>query len=637
MVKIKANTCIFKTSLRAQRARQSIKHKEWIATPFRLAMTMCFLILLLSSISLPAAAKISVSATIDDAKISLDDETSISVQVSGKMTSSDPVIPHVAGLSIVKTGRSSQFQFINGKMSMVAEFIYTVVPEEAGQFKIPAFSVFSGGIEYKTKGLKLAVTKGNYTGNVQGIYNPYQKQNQNIQGNQGNQVVPQTQNGQVPPFWIETAVDKMSLYESEQLLFTFKLYSIVSIQSDKLELPEFNEFWIEELVPERRGQQVIGGKRYATYEKVYALFPLKSGDIKIDEARLKIQYYTQGKSNKHNGSAFNDPFFKMGNRGQLKAKTLRTKPIQIKVNPLPSPIPKDFTGLVGKFGLSQKISGTEMVVGDSVTLEVALSGEGNVKDAKLPALNLTNIKVYEDKPKLESYKSAKGLSGKMVFKLALVPTKAGELTIPSLSLSYFNPVTEKYVQLQSEETVLAVKPGEEDVSTMVTQVMTSNGSQQIVYQDIAPIVPTIQLSKPFQLPAALFYLFIYGMPFALLILVAVRGVTSSKFRNPQKAVKKHALSKLISSLNRSGITGDQALDALRDYMTDRFSVTGQALTAKEIQIICEKRKVPADVVKNISRAIENIEAARYGFNGDAGLASEVENLIQWVKKVDQYA
>ena len=54
--------------------------------------------------------------------MSVEDEAVITLSVSGSLTSSDPVIPKIAGLDIVQTGRSSRVQIINGSLSTVAEF-----------------------------------------------------------------------------------------------------------------------------------------------------------------------------------------------------------------------------------------------------------------------------------------------------------------------------------------------------------------------------------------------------------------------------------------------------------------------------------------------------------------------------------
>jgi len=195
-----------------------------------------------------------VQATLDKNPITLEDEATLIISVSGARSSSDPVIPKVQGLDIVLTGRSSQIQIINGRMSSVAEFIFTVIADTEGTFNIPPFVVFSAGREYESNGLQLKVKKGSYYTQPQTQALPFSQR----QDQQQRQLEPKETKNTPPPFWIVTNVSKLNPKIYEQILFSFKLFTRQTVDIDDLILPEFKDFRAVELIPERKGAEVMG-------------------------------------------------------------------------------------------------------------------------------------------------------------------------------------------------------------------------------------------------------------------------------------------------------------------------------------------------------------------------------------------
>lgn len=571
-----------------------------------------FIILPFLIISGNAWARVSVSASLDPPEMILEDDSTITVSVAGASSSSDPVAPHVQGLEIIKTGRTSQIQIVNGQMSITAEFIYKVIASDAGTFTIPPFRVYSGGVGYKSNSLRLKVAKGARAPNVYQQPHPQQ--------------MPSDMD---PKFWISTSVNNKSPYYSQQILFTLKLYTRENITQAVPILPEFHDFLTEVIVQGKQGKEMINGRSYATWEKVIALIPLKQGQVTIGKAGIDIAYQvTQQSSRRRNRW---DPFFNF-NFGlkQTKQTKLSAPAIDLNVRPLPQPIPKDFTNLVGQFGIQSKLSDNEIEAGESVTLEIHLSGQGNIKEGSLPDIKLPGFKIYKDKPTVEMFQSAKGISGKKIFKMALVATEDGVLPIPAFDLSYFDPKTSQYVLLHIDEKKIYVLPAkEETVNPVITQIQTQNGGQKVIYQDIAPVFSEgekVLLATPIRIHSAIFYAIVWGMPLAFITLMVARSMRNGSKKPSKRNLQKTAYQELLHQLKHSHSSEDEILESVRTYMAAVFDVRGRALTAKDMRDLCLENGIDKKIATRMGQAIEDLEAVQYGFDQEAAIGSAVKEL-----------
>ncbi|MBF0106703.1 MAG: protein BatD [Deltaproteobacteria bacterium] len=560
-----------------------------------------------------------MTAEIDAPAVTIDEEASITVSVSGNLNASDPVIPQVQGLEIIQVGRTSQIQIVNGNMSITAQFLYTLVPSEEGDFVIPPFKMVSGGKQYASNPLKLKVTRNSYSGQVRTApYNmPVQQQQQPQQ--QPQQTMPQAPTDADPKFWIATSVSNPNPYVSEQILYRFKLYTRENITQAAPELPQFTDFWSETVVGDQRGTEEINGVNYATWEKVIALMPLKEGKIQIEAALLDIVYevYDQPTRSLNRWDPFfNSSFFNRALAQQKKA-SLKSRALEINVKPLPKPYPANFTGLVGEFGVQANLSGKKITTDDSITMTLGISGSGNIKDAALPDLKFKDFKVYFDKPSTEQHKSEDGISGRKIFKIVFVPQREGTLKIPEFTLGYFNPKKDNYIQVRVPEQVFEVSPGKQQkTNTVLTNPVPLNDDQGVQYQDIAPIFNTaadVMGLSPLIVGDTLFGVVVLGLP-ALFVLFFTVTKISKRPRESKKKKTRMAYQKLLKQLEVAKGGDVHCLECVRDYISAAFDVQGQALTAMEIQELCIKNKIAPKLAEGLGTAIQNIEMAQYGFD-----------------------
>ena len=116
------------------------------------------------------------------------------------------------------------------------------------------------------------------------------------------------------------------------------------------------------------------------------------------------------------------------------------------------PIPANYSGdqwlPVNKLQLAEKWSAdpSTFMVGEPITRTLEESASG-LTAAQLPALadstTLDGFKLYPDQVQLTDDKNDAGISGKRVQKIAYIPTRAGNVTLPAIEVKWWDVATGK--------------------------------------------------------------------------------------------------------------------------------------------------------------------------------------------------
>jgi hypothetical protein len=110
--------------------------------------------------------------------------------------------------------------------------------------------------------------------------------------------------------------------------------------------------------------------------------------------------------------------------------------------------PLTFSGAVGQFQIQTQVDGTTFPAGQPISLRVRLEGQGNAKVIELPAIQWPdNLEVYDTKSESKFFKD--GLSFKE-FEILVIAKSPGEVNIPQINFSYFDPSTKQYVTKSTE-------------------------------------------------------------------------------------------------------------------------------------------------------------------------------------------
>ncbi len=238
---------------------------------------------------------------------------------------------------------------------------------------------------------------------------------------------------------------------------------------------------------------------------------------------------------------------------------------------------------------------------------------------------LPNVKVYDDKPVFEADQSKNQMGGTLVVKKAIVPLQQGELAIPVIGVSYFDPAEKKYKTARTGPFTVSVLPARQSETLQAVVPAGSAASKEdvtVLGQDILPIYTDFEVigTEGESRLTTVHYVLVL-VPVCLYVLCII--VYSIWFRRQSDSARVRArsawprfsknLPMLRSMLNESGndFCGEAAR-ALRDFIGDMFGVAGSALTPSEISELLIGFGIEQQRVEKIERLLKQCDAGRYG-------------------------
>ncbi len=566
----------------------------------------------------------SITMTVDSPSADETEAINLQVTVEGDRNPPEPTIKNVGDFDLQSMGTSSQIQILNGKMSSSMIFQYLLYPKKAGQFTIGPAQVEIDGKSVSSNTIQVTITSGR----------PSRRAQRGAPGNQGRRGGPrgtvdpdqEEDSSQSPeesnrPYFVQAVVDRVEAHINEQITYRFQLYMRTQMGNLGFSPPKFDGFFQESLGKQREYEKVLNGVRWRVLEISIALFPTKSGVLNIEPAQLTGQVFVRsGRRGSLFDSLFDDdPRFPSPFQ-QARPVRLKTDPLTISVLPLP-PVPPDFnfSGLVGQFELEETLSPTDLVLGDSATLTVKVSGRGNLQVLRLPEIQVSGIKFYDDEPKFESDHPQDRLGGVKTFKRAFVPTGQGDLSIPEMNIGYFDPSDRQYKTLKTSPYTLKVAPNPqgEQLSHVTGATSSPKEGVKLLAEDIMPLKRTFgslsssrptRIERSFLLGSSLF------LPFLYLLGLWVQRRRHRLSQDTGYERRTGAYKKLQREMR--SIEKDPSFEKLslhfRVYLGDRFDLDGLALTSVEAEQRLLDAGVSMELATQAKKIIEGCEMGQYG-------------------------
>jgi hypothetical protein len=380
----------------------------------------------------------SLTAQVDRTELTTDDTLRLTLTLQTSSGSAPQLtLSAIDGFRIVGSSTSSQFSSINGALSSSMTYVYQLQPTGAGQFTIPALQLDWNGETLVTEAIEITVTQGNGA--------PAQPATQN-NASSSNNTAPA--DGTVSRagdsgFFIETRVDKKTPYQGEAVKFVTRLYSsMMLLGQPDYQPPRFVGFWHTGDPDVQQSQVTAGdGTTYDVTEITTWLFPTSAGTATIDPVKITAP-----------GGFFSNDV------------SVQSDSLTIDVQPLPAGAPADFNGAVGQFKLTATPDRTSTRLGEPVKLSVELIGYGNwgtLGDPQWPSSK--QWRVFNSKTDAQSKIVNGQMAGRRVYEQLFTPLIEGQLTLPTITYSYFDPATGQYQTLSTEALTIDVAPGNPNV------------------------------------------------------------------------------------------------------------------------------------------------------------------------------
>jgi hypothetical protein len=502
---------------------------------------------------------------------------------------------------------------------------YLLIPKKEGEFKIDPVEMNLSGSIYQSAPITITIKKPNKV-----------KLNKNR------------------TVYTETSVSKTTPYIYEQIVYTFKLFRKAKAINLNLSMPYDESFFRkEDLGKSKRYSKVINGIAYDVDEVSTALFPTKTGSSIIPPSIMELDLINRTQRNLRRdpfARFFNDQFF--GSATQSKHKFLSTKPIKLETKPLPvKGKPKNFQNLVGQLAITASVGKENLNAGDTTTLTITVSGIGNVMDVLITKLNLGDqFKVYPDQPLFKKSIHGNQVGGEKIFKFAIVPFSTGRQLIPSVSLNYFDPDTNKYNSISSNPINLTIKPRTNTEKLNLIQPkmalrQKNNSTVSVLARDILPIHTRLQDFEGPIFDKNRHIIYIFGVLLPILIYLIAGGYIrynhqmnedisySRRQVAHRKAIQK--LDQLSTSTLKSKDFVRELSQIVREYIGDKLNLQGTAFTAKEVEEKLNKNTFASDKISSVKNLLEKCESIQYSpvvTLNEKGLIEETNELLVKLEK-----
>jgi BatD DUF11 like domain len=452
------------------------------------------------------AADPQIDVRLASSRINEEGSVILTVTLSGfSRNASDPVIPASNGFQAYQTGSSSNFSWVNGKMSSSKIYTFELVARKAGSYIVGPITVDDKGKSYRARPVELEVQAAatSPAGSNQGV-------RQTRSGNASGLSADDKDQG----LFVRVEVDKSDPYVDQQITLRFKLYQRVDIRLTNIgefTPPTTEGFWREDLGEQSEYDERIGDDRYRVREVAWALFPTKAGEITIGPGRVVCTVPTS-RSNSRRG-VFDFGFM---NRENVP---LRSQGLKVNVKPLPEAGRRaSFTGTVGSYQMQSAFDVAEAIQGEPFTLNVTIAGAGHVQTIGAPAWPAWNgLRVFDSGESVDSRRNKDKVVGSKTFTQVLVPNQAGEISLDPIEFQFFDPRRGSYQTLSSSPLSIRVAPatsftgglGREDVVALGDDILyirqnivdgiASRGDGNLSWQWLLHLIPLILLAVGFQL------------------------------------------------------------------------------------------------------------------------------------------
>ena len=529
------------------------------------------------------------------------------------------------------TSTSSSTSFVNGKRTSSFEQTYTymLMAQRAGTFTIAPATVKVDGENVQSNGVRIEVLPEDQ---------PSSSTSQTGQSGQTRQSSQTSSSGQASSenIFVRTIASKTKVHEQEALMITYKLYFAnvdVAQLTNNTKLPEFTGFLKQDLEQGEIQTELehYNGRNYQTavlYRTI--LYPQHSGDIAIDPAKFEavLRVQTQQRAR----SIFDDFFGTYTN----VTKMLTAPGVTIHVSALPSGKPAGFSGGVGKFTLTPSISQTELQANEAVTIKLDISGAGNMKLIKTPAIDWPEgFEPYDPKVTNNFKTTTSGVSGTKSIEYLAIPRSAGEYTIPAVKFSYFDIDEKAYKTLSTPEYTIRVKRGAGSNSDKGEEAVVVNYTQKEDIKQLGTDIRYIDTKAPkitnhqSQITNYNHVWLWYVIPLliAIILLIVLRkqikeaaDITKMKYKRANKVAQKR-LKAAAAALKANDKDAFYAAieSAAWTYLSDRLSIPTAELNKDNIASILAQKGVSEALIKDVNDVLSTAEFARYAPITDHGM------------------
>jgi hypothetical protein len=579
------------------------------------------LLLVISTVS----AQVKFEAQTERSTYGLNERIQLVFSINNEGDNFEP--PKITGFKsegpFINRGNQTSITIVNGKVSQKREIstqvIYYLTPVKKGTFTIGAASIQYNETTYKSAPIKITITDP-----IQMPTYPGQQNNANF--GEGIHLVAE--------------LSTKNPYVNEPVTVIYKLYfeprsTVGNFRNFKA--PKYEDFWsqyidMKQLTAER-GK--FNGKDYSmvVLRKVI-LYPLESGSKVIEPFKIDIDAEVPTGRRDWFGE------YEM----KVIQKALSTGRQTITVKPLPvNGKPEGYTGAVGKFDFKVIPSKSTLKAGESLELEVSVSGKGNLKLFTLPKPIVPSaLELYEPAHNENVQTPVSGMAGKISDTYTIIPQFKGKYTIKPLVFSYYDLASKSYKTITSKEITIDVAEGNGTVVSNKENVNKQAIQKKEVFQFNKLKTEFVSASREDFLGSGLFYSLLFAPLLLIPIVMIARkqkeakdaDVVGNRMRNNNRLVKRY-LSEAKKQMGDK-VPFYMAMEkALHNFLKAKLHIETVEMSKDNIIELLQQRNASEQSISQFMELMNDCEFARYAPATDTAMNNDFDRAISIISELEK--
>lgn len=381
-----------------------------------------------------------VVAELHDSKAQLGQTFILTLTMDGREANKAPdLTPLLKDFNLVGTERSMNYSLVNGQAYSSSQWNLSLTAKRAGVLIIPPLPIG----QKKTAAVTITVSKQ---------LAPTQQVN-SLQDNSAKQ----------QDVILTAEVNVEQPFVNQQIIYTVKLYNANRLLDASYQPPEVEDALMVPFNDSRRYQITNSGRVYAVEEQQFALFPQKSGDLTIKPPRFSALVYDV----------------------VAKRVNVEAQPLTLHVKPIPTPFDNKNWLPAKQVSLTERYdkNTTTLIEGSTLVRIISLEAVG-LPAQLLPSFNFPSsaqFSIYPEKPVETNTFRQQDLIGTTAVKITYLLNKSGQITIPAITLPWFNTSTGKVQKNYLPELNLTITPvAGEKKAPVKTESFVPTQSKQLV-------------------------------------------------------------------------------------------------------------------------------------------------------------
>lgn len=380
-----------------------------------------------------------LQASLSRTAVAAGETVELHLRTTADATEAPDLSPLEDDFEILGVSEVSRTSIVNGRYDQSREWVVRLLPLREGVSEVPAVSL---GGDPATASAPQAIHRSAAPTATPG----YEDQ--------------RTQGSARPVAFVEASVDQDSPYVQGQVLLRVKILSTEPIVSGRMSEVEVEGALVEQVGDDRSYKTTRGGQEYRVFERSFALFPQRSGELEIgpvafdglvrDDARRRNARRRRSSGSVFGGSLFaeleammGDDFF--GPRGQpVRAQS---ESLVLDVRPRPADAGGRWWLPAEKVTLSEEWDADPetLTVGEQATRTLIVRALGVSRD-QIPELELPEVaglKQYREPADEQTVHTDRGLGALEAQKTVLIATEPGNYVLPEVQLEWWDTSAER--------------------------------------------------------------------------------------------------------------------------------------------------------------------------------------------------